>query len=76
MTKEFVYLLWCTPDERLRVKKRVKVRLDRVKVCVVLDALDEIVFKTEVFDLVGRIVREDLRTHTLNTLRQTKARID
>lgn len=55
--KELVDLLWCATDEATRSKKLVKLALDGVKVGIRLHALDQVVFETEVFNLVRCFMR-------------------
>ena len=57
-----VHLLRGPPDEALWVKERDKVIFDWVEVWVSLDSLDKIVFETKLLDLVGSLVRQDLKT--------------
>jgi len=61
LLNELIHLLRCPSDEALRVKERDKVIFDRVEVRISLDPLDEIVFETKLLDLVGSLVRQDLK---------------
>ena len=62
LLNKLIHLLWCPSDKALWVEERVKVPFDRVEVRISLDPLDEIVFETELLDLVGSLVRQDLQT--------------
>jgi len=62
LLNKLIYLFWCPPDEALWVKECGKVIFDRVEVWISLDPLDKVVFEAKLFDLVGRLVRKDLRT--------------
>ena len=57
---KLVHLLRCPSDEALRVKERVEVPFDRVKVRISLDPLDKIILETKLLDLVGGLMRQDL----------------
>ena len=59
---KFLHLLRCPTHEALRVKEGREILLNRVEVRVSLDALDEIVLETELLDLVGGFMRQDLQT--------------
>ena len=58
---KLLHLLWCPPNETLRVKEGVKAFFDRVEVRIGLDALDEVVLQAELLDLVGSLMRQDLQ---------------
>ena len=60
LLNELFHLLRRSAHETLRVKEVEKVFLYRVEVWVSLDPLDEIVLQTELFDLMSRLVRQDL----------------
>lgn len=57
---KLVHLLRCPSDEALRVKERVEVPFDRVKVRISLDPLDKIILETKLLDLVGGLMRQYL----------------
>jgi hypothetical protein len=54
-------LLRCASYEPARIQQRVELILDRVKVCVLTHAFDQVVFLSELFYLVSGFVRQYLK---------------
>lgn len=59
--EELVHLLRCASYEPARIQQRVELILDRVKVCVLTHAFDQVVLLSKLFYLVSGFVRQYLK---------------
>ena len=57
---KLIHLLWCAPDERARIQHSVKLILDRIKICILSYAFNQVVLFSELFHLVRGFVRQHL----------------
>jgi hypothetical protein len=60
LIEELIHLLRCAPNERARVQQCIELVLDRVKINILPNAFNEVIFFSELFNLVRGFMRKYL----------------